>query len=226
MKNIIFGLGTYSINFFNEIENLIKNEKVKSIKDTYKFSIISKNLIENNTCELGQYIKSLKKQYKTSMFFKDSNTNELIDNLKDIRFLYHMDEILKLVENKDKIIIISSLSETSALLLEIIALLKKYNKNIFVIATIPFSWKGKKRRDTVNNIVQTIEDKNISIKIFENDELLDSIYEKIAVSDVFKIIAKNIYSFILDIELILEFYKKENSQANAIDNFIRFFKVN
>lgn len=158
MKTLLIGMGGFGKNLINDIKS--------DLNDHIDQALIAKNYT-----------------LRDSDVISDNDVVSKID-LDDM----YIDKVKKLIEDYDQVIIANGLGLGSCKsLVHIIDIIISSKKNVEVIVTKPFKWEGKTRAELSESIIQELTDKGISMKIFDNNEMMNYLDEDIDTHEAFKV---------------------------------------
>lgn len=116
---------------------------------------------------------------------------ELDDNV-----LSKIQEVVSIYKN---IIVANGLGgNSSKYLMQIVGMLEENNKNTEVIVTKPFSWEAKEKNGLSDSILNKLVEKDINIRVYENDTVQNNVGENISTKEAFKSYHKAIGEYIIE----------------------------
>ncbi len=123
---------------------------------------------------------------------KDSTINNtiLLDN-------YLINNVQKYIKYADKINIVNGLgSGSSKYLIHLVNYCIANNISVNIICTTPFKWEIESRNKLSNDILLNLNNLNIEIKVFDNDNITNTSISNLNMSELFTLQDENIYKIL------------------------------
>ena len=111
------------------------------------------------------------------------------------------EQLLNLTKSFDEVCVITTLGGGvgSGATAKIVEYLNTIGKKVFVAATIPFSFEGKKRYDTAQYSLKELQNINKDIIVVENDAVMHTCQsDRLGTKESFQYLSKDIYQGIID----------------------------
>ena len=138
------------------------------------------------------FINSVNKDFKKNI--SDIEINSLLLIPKEL----DKDFIINNIQKNHQIFVVAGLGGYSSnALIELVDILKRIDINPNVIVLKPFVFEGKEKVELANSVIEKLNNSLNNLKIFYNNDI-DSLGDKnLPIKEMFTLMDKNIFEFIL-----------------------------